>query len=377
MDLDKVGVENASRARPLSLRDKLNQQFVIERLKFDKKGIETGPLVVELDPTTICNLACHDCISANLLNQGGFSNDRLMKLAEEFQQVGVKAVVLIGGGEPMAHPKFGDIVRSFTAMDIQVGVTTNGTLISKFMEECAMTKWLRVSVDAGTAEVFSEFRPHRSGRSQFDLVIRNMANLAKIKTGLLGYSFLLLSKFSTAGELVSTNSTDITKAAVLARDIGCNYFEVKPAFDLMHYLQKQDNKVVQIVNEQLDEIRNLVTDGFKVIAPTTLEEALSGSEGQPKNYKSCPTTNLRTVVTPSGVYACPYHRGNLQMKIGDAVTTSFVEIWKGKRRSDVMANLNPSKHCGFHCIRHESNLFLLEIENGTLPIPIDDYDRFI
>ena len=368
---------NAGRARPLSLRDKLNQQFVIERLKLGKKGFETGPLVVELDPTTICNLACHDCISANLLNQGGFSNDRLMRLAEEFQQVGVKAVVLIGGGEPMAHPKFGDIVRSLTAMDIQVGVTTNGTLISKFMEESAMTKWLRVSVDAGTAEVFSEFRPHRSGRSQFDLVIRNMANLAKVKTGLLGYSFLLLSKFSTSGELVSTNSTDIAKAAVLARDIGCDYFEVKPAFDLMHYLQKQDNEVVRIVNGQLDEIRDLVTDKFKVIAPTTLEEALSGSEGQPKNYKSCPTTNLRTVVTPSGVYACPYHRGNLQMKIGDAVTTSFVEIWKGKRRSDVMTNLNPSKHCGFHCIRHESNLFLFELENGTLLSPVDDYDRFI
>jgi hypothetical protein len=204
-----------------------------------------------------------------------------------------------------------------------------------------------------------------------------MANLAKVKTGLLGYSFLLLSKFSTSGELVSTNSTDIAKAAVLARDIGCDYFEVKPAFDLMHYLQKQDNEVVRIVNGQLDEIRDLVTDKFKVIAPTTLEEALSGSEGQPKNYKSCPTTNLRTVVTPSGVYACPYHRGNLQMKIGDAVTTSFVEIWKGKRRSDVMTNLNPSKHCGFHCIRHESNLFLFELENGTLPSPVDDYDRFI
>ena len=31
--------------------------------------------VLELDPTTACNLACHDCISANLLNQGGFEED--------------------------------------------------------------------------------------------------------------------------------------------------------------------------------------------------------------------------------------------------------------------------------------------------------------
>ena len=369
--------QNVTEARPLSLRDKLNQEFVFEHLKKIENNETAGPLVIELDPTTICNLACHDCISANLLNQGGFSNDRLMQLAGEFKQVGVRAVVLIGGGEPMAHPKFGDIVRAFSEMDIQVGVTTNGTLISKFMEESAMTKWLRVSVDAGSAEIFSEFRPHRSGRSQFDLVIKNMTNLARVKSGLLGYSFLLLSKFSATHELVSTNAVDIAKAANIAREIGCDYFEVKPAFDLMHYLQRQDDKVVQIVNDQLSSIRNLATNDFKIIAPTTLQEALRGSEGQPKDYKTCPTTSLRTVVTPSGVYACPYHRGNLQMKIGDAVTTSFVEIWTGKRRADVMANLNPSKHCGFHCIRHESNLFLFELEKGSLPNPAKDYDRFI
>ena len=54
-------------------------------------------MVAELDPTTACNLACHDC-GANLLNQGGFVKGRLLELAEDFKKIGVRAVVLIGGG---------------------------------------------------------------------------------------------------------------------------------------------------------------------------------------------------------------------------------------------------------------------------------------
>ena len=82
-----------------------------------------------MDPTTACNLACHGCISASLLNQGGFKRDRIKNLAKEFVEIGVKAVVLIGGGEPMAHPEFGTLVDYFHKNDIHVGVTSNGTLI--------------------------------------------------------------------------------------------------------------------------------------------------------------------------------------------------------------------------------------------------------
>ena len=97
---------------------------------FIKKD-QVGPWVVELDPTTACNLACHDCISANLLNQGGIDPSRLLKLADEFKEVGVKAVVLIGGGEPMAHKEFGNLVDAFSKKNIHTGITTNGTLVEE------------------------------------------------------------------------------------------------------------------------------------------------------------------------------------------------------------------------------------------------------
>ena len=107
-----------SKNHALNLHEKLFQESVINRLKENKVSKNPKPWVIELDPTTACNLACHGCISANLLNQGGFKRERLKDLAKEFYDIGVKAVVLIGGGEPMAHPEFGTIVDYFYEHDI-------------------------------------------------------------------------------------------------------------------------------------------------------------------------------------------------------------------------------------------------------------------
>ena len=42
-------------------------------------------------------------------------------------------------------------------------------------------------------------------------------------------------------------------------------------------------------------------------------------------------------------------------------------------------NLNPKKHCGFHCIRDGSNNYLEEILSGEVSVNSDvkEYDRFI
>lgn len=341
----------------------------------EKKSI--GPMVVELDPTTACNLACHDCISANLLNQGGFVKGRLRELAEDFKKIGVKAVVLIGGGEPMAHPEFSSLVDYLHENNIQVGVTTNGTLLDKHLNSSIKTKWLRVSVDAGSAEVFQEFRPHASGKSFFNKVIDNMRIFGKKKTGLLGYSFLILSTKDKDHNLISSNVVDITRAAELAKDIGCDYFEVKPAFDIMHFLQKQQDEINDSVLKQLKDIKYLEDDKFKIISPYTLNEALENSNIQVKDYSSCNVSNIRTVVSPSGVYVCPYHRGNGQMKIGDPTKNKLSEIWASKRKEQVLESLDPKIHCRFHCIRHNSNKLIDKIIQGEESRIIEDFDLFI
>ena len=70
----------SSKEKALSLSDKLYQEGFINRFEEFKIKGESKPWVIELDPTTACNLACHGCISASLLNQGGFKRDRIKEL---------------------------------------------------------------------------------------------------------------------------------------------------------------------------------------------------------------------------------------------------------------------------------------------------------
>ena len=53
---------------------------------------------------------------------------------------------------------------------------------------------------------------------------------------------------------VETNATDIYKAAKLAKDIGCDYFEVKPSFDPFHFLNETSNLMTEIIKSELKKV---------------------------------------------------------------------------------------------------------------------------
>ena len=69
-----------------------------------------------------------------------------------------------------------------------------------------------------------------------------MSELIKDKKGKVGYSFVILSKKDKDGKILSTNAVDLTKAA---KEIGCDYFEVKPAFDIMNFLDDQGDELLK------------------------------------------------------------------------------------------------------------------------------------
>ena len=86
-------------------------------------------------------------------------------------------------------------------------------------------------------------------------------------------------------------------------------------------------------------------DNFEVLAPFTIDDAMKNNSEQPKTYSECLTASMRTVVSPSGVYVCPYHRGNLNMRIGDitkkvlkkcGLATSVKKLWKNLIQKNIV-----------------------------------------
>lgn len=374
-------------AQKMNIIKKLSQNFVLDEIKkTDWSKGTTNPLVVELDATEACDLACPGCVSEDIIaNKGRFSNERLLSLGVELKDVGVKALILIGGGEPLMHPVIGEFMSYLGENDVHLGITTNGTLIDRYLDIIAeFSSWTRISMDAATEETFSRLRPSRHGDSKFNHVVDNMRKLAKVKKGKMGFSFLIRTESDGFG--IQSNIPEIYDAALLARDIGCDYFEVKPSYSyaggIDHALVVHSEKRMREARKEINRLTALVSDSFKIMKAINLEESLNGvKNAQAKNYNRCPVSELRTLICPSGVFICPYWRGKEKFRIGDVNNVSFSEMWNGKRRREVMVFADPSKKCTFHCLRHESNIEILRIikdlKEGKDVDVVDEYDRFI
>lgn len=373
-------------ATTMKLTNKLYQTKALERIaETDWNKGNSSPLVVELDPTAACDLACPGCISEDLIAIGGrFSDERLMELGREFIASGVKAVILIGGGEPLAHRAIGKFITLMGENDVHIGITTNGTFIDRHLQPISQyAQWTRVSMDAATERMFSLLRPTKGkgAKNKFDRVIANMRLLAPVKKGKLGYSFLVQTPADGRG--IESNICEIYDAALLARDIGCDYFEVKPTYQfregINHALMKHPKELMQEASKEIDRLDELETESFKVLKAINLQASLDGVEvEQVKSYNKCPSTHLRTTVTPSGVFVCPYWRGKEQMRVGDVTQQSFQDVWKGGLREQVMERLDPSKDCSFHCLRHDTNVeaFTIKERLGSM-VGVPEFDRFL
>lgn len=365
----------------LNLSNKLYQRSLWPAVqKVAARETLDAPILVEIDATTNCDLACPECVSSNLLNNGGFSRQRLLELAHEIVDAGILAVIFVGGGEPLVHPAIGDVLRILGEASINVGVITNGTFIDRYAEQLSSyTEWVRVSVDAATPETFEYFRPHRSGKNVFARVTSNIRLLKECGAKCVGYSFLLMTRQDETGQIVASNYHELFDGGVMAKSLGCDYFEVKPVFDpVTHHITPQPQPLLDDLKHQLDQLKAIEDEGFRVIYPQALVELLTQEYmARLEPYGKCHICELRGLITPHGMYICPLYRGKDYMRFGDVKTMSLKEVWGGQRRKEIMESFNPYKDCLPKCSRHLSNIEIFRLAKGE-PVPpiVENFDLF-
>ena len=105
---------------------------------------KTSPAYVQFYITARCNLACEQC---NIIYADGASNEmnihQIRQMAENFAEIGVCMVLLIGG-EPFARRDLPEIIEAFVANDIHVRMQTNGLASREMLQRC---------VDAGGHDI--------------------------------------------------------------------------------------------------------------------------------------------------------------------------------------------------------------------------------
>ncbi len=170
------------------------------------------PSVLDIEPTTRCNLKCKMCQVPNgYFGKIDMSFDDFKSIIDQFPHL--IRIKLQGMGEPFLNKEIFRMIEYAASKGIVVGTTTNGVLIDEDMCRKILNSGLSeiyFSIDGATKQTFEDIRTG----ANFDVVIENMKRLVKMKgtakTPLIAVWFVSMKE----------NIHELPQLVTLCKDIG-------------------------------------------------------------------------------------------------------------------------------------------------------------
>ncbi|MES9901489.1 MAG: radical SAM protein [Sedimenticola sp.] len=326
------------------------------------------PIYVEISPIGACNHRCTFCaldyvgykpdtLDADLLAQ------RLVEMGER----GVKSVHLAGEGEPLLHKRLTDIVVAGADAGIDIGITTNATLIpARFLEEALpRLQWIKASINAGSANTYQQIHQGKAG--DFERAIANLTAMAERKREqnlavTLGAQLVLLPE----------NRDEVAELAAICRDrIGLDYLVIKPYSQHNFSLtQRYADIDYNAYDDLAASLEGLSSDGFQLIYRANA----IGKYADPnaRHYSRCYSTPLFWAYMASNgeLYSCSAYLSDKRFSLGNLLEQPFAEVWEGERRKanfELVRNRLDISECRRNCRMDEINRYLFDLASGEVP----------
>lgn len=341
--------------------------FHPERIVAYKQGERPFPVTMEIDLTDNCNhkcVWCYDLDKHRGVNSPFLETTVIKKTLKEAYALGTRGINFSGGGEPMLHRDFVEIVRFCKDTGFDVGVISNGSVISRknARELCGLLSWIRISMAGGDRASYEEIQ----GVDQFDLVIRNVKFLSDVKLEIgsnlaIGIRVLVLEK----------NLHTLENMAHILRGMHINYLQLAPdqfSTDGGRFWNGSDSQSMQaVVSEILKPSGTaLLKAGFSV-APEKLVSIAGANPNQPiaPNPLDYPTTCyahfFQAVITARGeLRFCKNSRGDDRYILGNIRENSLKEIWDGDTNRGIEGWVRPN-NCGLLCKNMDLNTSMEDI----------------
>ena len=191
-------------------------------------GEIVAPVHIRVKPMNLCNHNCWYCAyRTDNVTLGDQMNDRdqipkekMVELAHEFVNIGVKAVTFSGGGEPLLYKPLPEIIDILARGGIRIASLTNGSnLKGKVADAFARHgTWVRISIDAWDDESYVKSRGAKS--NDFSKLIKNIKEFTARDTQcVLGVSFIV----------GKDNHKYISKVCALLKKCGVDHVKISGA----------------------------------------------------------------------------------------------------------------------------------------------------
>jgi MoaA/NifB/PqqE/SkfB family radical SAM enzyme len=327
----------------LNVFTSLKPAWHLDKIAALREGRDVVPSHVQLIISDLCNQDCHFCAYRM---SSGFSTERFSdehgnknpvrfiptakakEILDDCAALGVKAIEFTGGGEPTVHKDHREIIGHAQSLGLQTGLVTNSVLLRDDPVFHELT-WLRISLDAGTAETYEAIRASKA----WPKVMDKLKLAGSLEKPYVGVGFVITRE----------NHTEITKACQITKDAGIPYIRLSAMFSMEgsdHYEGIRD-----AIDAERQAAKEMQDDTFKVVD-------LFGNrigdldQGRP-DYNFCGYQQFVLYIGgDQKVYTCCTNAYTMHGEIGDLTKQGFAE-WMGKhRRFDFDAR--GCHHCQFN-----------------------------
>lgn len=311
-----------------------------------KDGIIPPPLFMSIDLNDSCQFRCSFCNAKKKLDaKYTMSAETIQQVLNTLVKFKTRAVCLGGGGESTLNHNMPLLIKGLYDQGIKIGVVTNGYETKNLLPVCDMCEWIGISVDAGIKETYMKVKGVKDGA--FDRVKQNIKEYAA-RCKEVSLKYLVLPE----------NSSEVYKAAKMAKELGCDVFHARPGSfawfdnpdkDAVKHAFSED-QIDDIIN-QIDYARNeLEDDKFKVYGITHKFAA----QFQPKKpFKKCYAAYTTCVVHPDGMVGiCCDLRGAPNTVL--CHVSELPEVWGSQKHKDMVSSI---------CVEKCPRCTLIEVQN--------------
>jgi radical SAM protein with 4Fe4S-binding SPASM domain len=322
------------------------------------KGEDIYPIEIEISPSGACNHRCMFCAVDYIGYQADFlDKETILRDISHMSKKGMKSVICSGEGEPLLNKDMPDIANGIKSYGVDVAMSSNGVLLTKEKaNDCleAFT-WIRFSVASMEEESYNKIQRGKAG--DLGRVITNLTEAVRVKRDkklktTLGVQCLLLPD----------NMFQLSAMARQLREIGVDYLTIKPYSQHLH----SDNTFeidYSMMLELEKDIKRYATEQFAIHFRVNAMKKMHHN----KCYKQCYGLPFMTHIDARGnVWPCVAHIGAEEFCYGNIYEQPFEEIWKGRKRQEVIQKLNVldiNKVCREACRLDEINKYLNELKH--------------
>lgn len=305
-----------------------------EQIEAYRKGERPFPINLEVDLTEICNHRCSFCNSWGYResNEVTLEEKVIKPILKEAKEMGTKSISFTGGGEPMVHKDFLEILKYSKKVGLENGLLTNGSRINeKNVEDLRKNlEWARISIGGGNKETYKSIQ----GIDHFDRVIDNIKSLSSKKSE---YNL----KVGVRMLVLENNISSIEDLANTLKETNIDYLQLAP-----NEYSKDGGKFWN--SPRTRQIFGKVKD---IIQPIKfLGAGYNINQNESINYpEKCYAHFFQGTISGNGNFLfCKNSRGIEEYSLGNIKKSTLAEIWDSEKIKDLEKRIRPN-NCGRFC----------------------------